>query len=343
MRRLSEEAAVLGREGRPLGLVMVDLDHFKRVNDEHGHPAGDRVLREAAQRLARTARTVDSVGRFGGEEFAWLLPDSSPDETLAAAHRLADALRAEPFSGNLRLTASIGVGDLAAAHGDPDRLVERADAALYWAKGLGRDAVLAWSDEAARQLARARSATGPHEARLAALAELCDDGGHGRRVADLAFALAERLDWAPAQQARLHQAALLHDLGKALLPAALLERPGALGPAEMAHLRQHPALGAALAGGVLDGEQRAWIRAHHERPNGTGYPAGAGAGDLPAGAQLIGLADAWDAMTTDRNHQPAAGEAEALAEIDRCAGTQLLPEAGALLRDALRWWRAEAA
>jgi HD-GYP domain-containing protein (c-di-GMP phosphodiesterase class II) len=301
------------------------------------------VLREAAQRLAGAARTVDSVGRFGGEEFAWLLPDASPGEALAAAHRLAEALRAQPFGDEqLRLTASIGVCDLGSA-GSADLLLERADAALYWAKAHGRDAVVAWTAETARRLAVARTAGGSREQRLAALAALAEEtdptasSGHGRRVAELAVALAGRLDWPPAQQARLHQAALLHDLGKVLVPTEVLAKPGPLDATEVVHVRQHAAFGAAMAAAVLDREQCSWVLGHHERRDGGGYPAGLAGDRLPPGAQLLGLADTWDAMTHDRPHRSALPVAQALAEVDREAGSRLMPGAGALVRDALRW------
>src|SRR3954462_4609445 len=110
--RLAEEAERLAARGRPLGLVVVDLDHFKAVNDEHGHPVGDRVLAEAARRIAEEAGAIDSVGRIGGEEFAWLLPDASAEEALLAAERLRAAIAARPFADGLRITASVGVCDL---------------------------------------------------------------------------------------------------------------------------------------------------------------------------------------------------------------------------------------
>ena len=154
--RLAEEAERLGARGRPLALVIMDLDRFKTVNDEHGHPTGDRVLAEAAQRLTAEARAVDSVGRIGGEEFAWILPDASAAEALLAAERLRAAIAARPFANGLRVTASIGVCELGAADGDAETLVERADQALYWAKAHGRDAALLWTAATASAVAAAR-------------------------------------------------------------------------------------------------------------------------------------------------------------------------------------------
>jgi HD-GYP domain-containing protein (c-di-GMP phosphodiesterase class II) len=126
---------------------------------------------------------------------------------------------------------------------------------------------------------RARTLGGAPDERVAALARLADEtdagagGGHGRRVADLSVALAARLNWSPRRQARLHRAALVHDAGKALVARELLERPGPLHPVEAAHMRRHPTIGAELAAGALDPEQQRWVRHHHERWDGAGYPA----------------------------------------------------------------------
>ena len=252
--RLAAEAA----RGEALSLVVVDLDHFKSVNDEHGHPVGDRVLAEAAKRIAGAARAVDAVGRIGGEEFAWLLPGEDSAAALAAAQRLRAAIRDVPF-GALTVTASIGVCDLATAR-DPETLLRRADEALYWAKAFGRDAALVWSARTASRIS-------------AALEGSWDDGEHGSRVATIAMAMAEVRGWNPSDQARLHHAGRLHDIGKAALPDSLLSRPGALSAPELEHVRQHARIGAGLAARVLDEEQCLWVRHHHERWDGSGYPS----------------------------------------------------------------------
>jgi HD-GYP domain-containing protein (c-di-GMP phosphodiesterase class II) len=105
-------------------------------------------------------------------------------------------------------------------------------------------------------------------------------------------------------------------------------------------VRQHAALGAALGADVLDHEQARWVRHHHERWDGAGYTDGPGGHDIPDGARILALADAWDAMTTDRPYRRALGTDEALAEVERLGGRQFMPDAAALLRDALQWWEA---
>ncbi|WP_217915816.1 GGDEF domain-containing protein [Miltoncostaea marina] len=141
--RLAGEAARARRAGRPLSLVMIDLDHFKAVNDTHGHQAGDEVLRAMATRLRETSRAGDVVARFGGEEMAWLLPDAAWADALEAAERLRSRIRGEPVGAAGRVTASLGVAEMDGR--GPEDLVRRADLALYRAKAGGRDRCVAWA------------------------------------------------------------------------------------------------------------------------------------------------------------------------------------------------------
>jgi diguanylate cyclase (GGDEF)-like protein len=139
--RLSAEVERAQRHGRPLGLVMIDIDRFKEVNDAHGHALGDTVLVELARRLRAAARHGETVARIGGEEFAWILPESDGDAALAAAERVRAAVARDPFPGAGPLTASAGVCDLETA-GSGAELLRLADAALYQAKARGRDRVV---------------------------------------------------------------------------------------------------------------------------------------------------------------------------------------------------------
>jgi HD-GYP domain-containing protein (c-di-GMP phosphodiesterase class II) len=169
-------------------------------------------------------------------------------------------------------------------------------------------------------------------ARLASAADGAEDSSdHGARVANLAVAMAAHLDWTPDRQARLHGAARLHDVGKLALPSTLIGRSGPLTADEMAHVDQHARIGASLASRVLDGEQEGWIAGHHTRWDDPATPPS-------DGAALVAVADAWDAMTTDRCYRPALTRTAALAEIERCSGRQFRPDAPDLVQHALSWW-----
>jgi len=132
------------REGGDIGLILVDLDHFKQINDRHGHLAGDAVLQEAARRMRMALRPYDRVGRYGGEEFLVLAPDSGSDDTRAIAERIRQAIQATPIvagDGELIVTASLGLANARGGSFDPADLIAPADAALYRAKKGGRNRV----------------------------------------------------------------------------------------------------------------------------------------------------------------------------------------------------------
>ena len=147
-RLLAEEAERTGRFGHPLALVILDLDHFKSINDTYGHPQGDVVLRKVAELLGTGVRALDRTARIGGEEFAVILMETKPDEALAAAKRLVELVRTRGVvnvgEAELRVTVSAGVAALPGHAKDAATLIEAADRALYAAKHAGRDrAVLA--------------------------------------------------------------------------------------------------------------------------------------------------------------------------------------------------------
>lgn len=149
-RILAEEEERSHRFGHSLALVLVDVDHFKSVNDTHGHPVGDAVLREIARRLADAVRTVDRVARFGGEEFALILMESDRATALDTARRICAAVEREPVLAHetlpLQLTVSAGVAVLPADARTTDGLIQAADKALYAAKNSGRNCALAYAD-----------------------------------------------------------------------------------------------------------------------------------------------------------------------------------------------------
>lgn len=128
------------RHHQPLSLALLDVDHFKRINDQYGHQRGDDALAEVGRRLAATCRVGESVARIGGEEFAWILPLTSGEGAEAAARRARIAVREAPFGHLGRLTISIGISELSLASDAAD-LVQRADRALYRAKAAGRDRI----------------------------------------------------------------------------------------------------------------------------------------------------------------------------------------------------------
>jgi HD-GYP domain-containing protein (c-di-GMP phosphodiesterase class II) len=145
---------------------------------------------------------------------------------------------------------------------------------------------------------------------------------HSERVSVAVAQLAEMAGWSPRAAAVLARAGLLHDMGKLRVPVAILDKPGPLDHLEMATMRRHVWFSARIAQRLLSPRQTQWIAAHHERPDGLGYPLGLRGRSVPEGAALLALADAWDVMTHERPYSPAMSEAEALAECTALAARQ---------------------
>jgi diguanylate cyclase (GGDEF)-like protein len=339
--RLRAEAARAQRHGRELSLVVLDLDHFKRINDTHGHQVGDRVLVEAAARLAEEVREGETFARVGGEEFAWILPETDDLGAWQAAERAREALGREPIAGLQGLTLSAGVCSLAQA-GSPGELMRLADGALYWAKAHGRDLAVRYTPEVVEALSaeeraeRLERSLALNAVRVLARAVDARDAftqRHSERVAELAGLLAERMGWPAERVARLREAALVHDVGKIGIPDAILLKPAPLSPEEYTRVQAHAALGAQIVSEALSEEQVAWVRHHHERQDGRGYPDGLAGEDIPDGARILALADAWDAMIAPRLYRRARSRADALTECRRGAGRQWSTEAVAALLD----------
>jgi diguanylate cyclase (GGDEF)-like protein len=338
--RLESEVTTARRRGRPLSLAVLDIDHFKRVNDVYGHAAGDRVLAEVARRLKAAVRAGETVARIGGEEFAWVLPATDGANAHAAAERARRAVSERPFPVVGTLTVSAGVCELGGEAGDAGELFRLADVALYWAKRRGRDLCMAYSLEAARAVSEAVERAGrEREQALAGIRMLAAmvDGkspatrGHSERVAALAQQLALACGWSHDRAALLREVALVHDVGKIAVPDEILLKPGALDDDERLQIRNHPVVGARMVAGLFTDEQTAWLRHHHERFAGGGYPDGLPGGRIPMGARLLAIADAWDAMTSHRVYKTARTAEEALAECRREAGGHFCPQGVAAL------------
>jgi len=337
--RLREEAAVARRHGQQLAVAVFDLDRFKQVNDTLGHVGGDAVLAETARRMTAAAREGEVVARIGGDELALLMPGVGGDEAHAAAERVRRAVGVAPFPDAGAMTLSAGVCDLSQA-GDPEELLRLADGALYWAKAHGRDACIRYSPQVVEELSAAERADRLEHARalaaLGALAKAIDAKDpatirHSERVAALACELAVESGWSPAGVARLHDAALVHDVGKIGVPDAVLSKPSRLTAGEYEVIKRHADLGARIVAGMLDPEQTAWVRGHHERHDGGGYPDGLAQDTISEGARLLALADAWDAMTGARVYSAPMTADAALAEVRRNDGRQFHPDAVAAL------------
>jgi HD-GYP domain-containing protein (c-di-GMP phosphodiesterase class II) len=208
--------------------------------------------------------------------------------------------------------------------------------ALYWAKTGGRNAAIRYTPQAAARHAGAggdnRIEAAKALAAIRALAAAVDAKDpytqrHSERVAELASGMAQIAGWDPDRITLLRDTALVHDVGKIGVPDQILFKPGRLTAAEYDTVKTHAALGAQMLIGLLTPEQTDWIRHHHERYDGAGYPDGLAGADIAEGARLLAVADAWDAMTVARPYGRPRTADEALDECRRSAGTHFCPKA----------------
>jgi diguanylate cyclase (GGDEF)-like protein len=321
---LAAEIERRNRSGSVFSLMAIDLDGLKRINDTHGHQAGDAHLRSIAARLDATVGTLGTVYRTGGDEFMALLPGSRNWHAIELAHRI----QSETTSAGGARALSIGVTE---THGTEHRqeLVRRADLALYEAKREKLPVVPYQRElEAADQ---ASEAIEPQKKALAtALARAVDrrdsgTGGHSEVVADLAAAVGARRGLGRQQLERLRVAALLHDVGKIAIPDAILHKSERLAPGEREEMRQHVVVGRDILAAAGFSDEATWLLHHHERYDGSGYPDALRGDRIPLESRIIAVADAFEAMTGGRPYRAQLTHEQALAELSERSGIQFDP------------------
>jgi diguanylate cyclase (GGDEF)-like protein/putative nucleotidyltransferase with HDIG domain len=338
--RLERELRHAHERRLPLSLCLIDVDDFKRINDRFGHPAGDRVLSQLATRLRQTGEAF----RLGGDEFALLLPGSDESAALAAASSVVDRIAALKLEQVGTVTVSVGVATSPQHAAERDELIRLADGALYWAKEYGKNQVRAYRPDVIELAELKRLASGPYRAArfraAASLARAVDardvyTGSHSQRVADLAARTARRLGLPDEDIELTRLAASLHDLGKLAIPEEILRKPGPLTEPERMVLERHPQIGFRMLESLGVDPVADWVLHHHERWDGSGYPDGLPGDRIPLGARIIFVADAYDAMTSERVYRRRVAPEHAIAELERCAGSQFDPEIVAALADEL--------
>ena len=317
------------RSGEPLSVVVGDLDYFKSVNDRLGHRAGDEALVRAAQVLMRYRRMADTIARTGGEEFTILLPGATEHEAYLVAERMRVAVERECVADPAVLTFSCGIATYPDHGRSADSVLEAADQALYAAKNLGRNRCVIFNAEISAIFAPegGRGADEVQIATLVSLAEALDlrDTGtadHSWTVGRYCGMIAAELGLPPERVKRIEVAGVLHDIGKIGLPDAILQKPGPLGKHELAEIRTQPEIGAQILNSRGLEDIREWVLAHHERPDGKGYPAGLPDSEIPLEAKILAVADAYEAMIADRVYRPGIDERAARSELLRCSGDQ---------------------
>ncbi len=341
---LELERARRAAEGQ-VTLLVADVDHLKQVNDRSGHGVGDAALQRVARTLEGGKRAIDGLARVGGGQFAMVLPDTDPHSAFASAERLRCELHEEFARDTVPVTVSFGVASFGRDGETAASLLRAADEALFAAKSNGRDRTVLYSHvlpSAAHEDRQSRDIEGERfVAVILDLAEAVDlrfsgSARHSETVGRYAEMMARELGLSERRVARVELAGRLHDIGKVGVPDSILSKPAKLTDEEFATIRQHPDLGAQILEHPSLADVREWVRAHHERPDGRGYPYALLGEAIALEARILAVADAYEAMTSDRAYRQSIGHVAAAEELEACAGSQFDPRVVAALLTVLR-------
>ncbi|MBI4372540.1 MAG: diguanylate cyclase [Candidatus Omnitrophica bacterium] len=357
--KMTEEFARATRYHYPLSCLMVDIDHFKAVNDTYGHQAGDEVLKELGQFFISHLRQADTVARYGGEEFVILLPHVGYDGANVLAERIRKKIMDQSFgkTSSLDLKISISIGVSSYPEDPVDRketLIFYSDKALYRAKGSGRNRVFLYRNmskeytdkvpefkiseekvhqfrqrlfdvsemakrayiEATKALINALEAKDPHTM------------GHAARVGHYSAIVAQEMGLGEDDVGIIEHAGLLHDIGKICIPDEILLKPGAYTHEEYEKMKAHPVLGYQIVKSIkFLAEESLIILHHHEWYNGEGYPHRLKGNEIPIGARVVSVLDAYDTMrAAGARYKRTLNCEEAVRELITHSGTQFDPQ-----------------
>jgi diguanylate cyclase (GGDEF)-like protein len=340
-RQLEEEIARSRRYNRSLSLFMIDIDHFKTLNDTYGYPAGDAILKEVSEVIRKGLRTIDSPARYGGEEFAVILPETSLEGARIVAERLRNNILYHvftlPHGHRAFISVSIGVANFPIDGRDKEGLTKAVHRALYFAKENGRNRIGLHSEVLMSGIEKdpTRLEDVMLDSKLGMMRNigLAIDSktpytqGHTDKVVRLAMKFAKVLQLGPEESESLRVASLLHNIGLINASENILNKPGPLTLEERKIIQAHPTLAEMLLKDAphLDGVLPA-ILYHHERWDGNGYPKGLREEEIPYLARVLAIAESYQAMVSERPYRRKMSEGEAIDELRRNAGTQFDPQ-----------------
>jgi len=332
---LASEIGRHSRYGGTFSIVVLDLDSFKAFNDSYGHLAGDKLLRQIGNIISASVRSADQAFRYGGDEFAILLPQTSTDAAYQVAERVRQQIASGAKAGHIPVTASLGLANWPSDGLGLNELITAADMALYHAKRSGGNQgfiasriplPLAYGETDSESDVDSEILNTIYALAGAVDARDHYTRSHSKKVNAYTIALAEALNLEPEQVIRLGTCALLHDIGKIGISDKILNNPGKLSAEDWEAIKIHPQLGATIASHACHlASCVPVILHHHERHDGSGYPKGLKGKEIPLEARILSIADAFAAMTSKRHYSDALSLEDALEEIERGAGTQFDP------------------
>lgn len=295
----------------PVTIIVCDLDGLKFINDTLGHDVGDSLLVAVAEVIKNSCHEGDVVARTGGDEFALLIPNSTEEIVKNTYNKIRDAI-ALYNEENTKLPLSISVGFATSHEGvSAGDLFKEADNNMY--------------REKLHRTQSARSAIVQTLKKALGARDFITEG-HADRMQGLVIDLARSISVPERKFADLRLLAQFHDIGKVGIPDSILFKPGPLSEEEYTEMKRHCEIGYIIAMSPPDlGPIADFILKHHEWWNGDGYPIGLKGEEIPLECRILAVADAFDAMTSDRPYRRALSSKDALEELKRCAGVQFDP------------------
>ena len=296
----------------PIAVIVCDVDGLKLYNDSFGHLLGDKLIKKAAELLAKTFRAGDVVARIGGDEFVVLLPHVARETVEKAITRLqASIVESNAQTDEFLLSMSIGMSISQDGQVNLTRLFREADSNMYREKSRRGPEIRTTIIQTVVRLLEKRD----HVA-----------DGHTLRVEEMCVRLAEAAGFAADRIDNIRLLAEYHDLGKVGVPDKILFKKGPLTVAEKREIQRHSEIGHRIALSVSEIRPVAeWILKHQEWWDGHGYPLGLAGDDIPMECRILAIADAYDSMTNDRPYRSAMSHEEAIRELQHCAGSQFDP------------------
>lgn len=323
-----------------VALLLLDIDHFKIYNDTFGHPQGDKLLSELAAIVKETIPEAGVACRYGGEEFAIILPNIDTPTAMKIAESIREKVASHPFYGiehmpQKRVTVSIGVSTSPEMATRREQLIMLADQALYKTKYSTRNKVQLYTSVIDELKGNYQFSSKDEDEVLQSLRTFLMiinskdryTYGHTERIMEYAERLAKRMGLTPSTVKSVRYGALLHDIGKVEVPTEILNKTSKLDQDEWETIKMHVIWGEQMVEPIKEFQHcLPMIRHHHERFDGRGYPDQLAGHNIPLEARILTIVDCFDAMTTNRPYQKARTVEEALKEIVRCSGEQFDPD-----------------
>jgi diguanylate cyclase (GGDEF)-like protein/putative nucleotidyltransferase with HDIG domain len=330
------------RNSAGMSIVVCRIEGHRPLSSGVG--GNDRLLERIATAAKGVKRDIDHAALLGAAEVALILPDCDAHGAYLAAERLRAAAREALVDMPSTVSVSLGVASYPEHGATAESVLHAASQGVAAAEQLGNDRTVIYNPEIASLVLaaeqRSSSDRGSNLSAVLALTEVLDirDAGtavHSQTVGRYAEMIARGLKLSEELVERVKLAGILHDIGKIAVPDAVLSKPGKLTDEEFAQIKKHPEVGAVMVDGANLGDVAAWVIAHHERPDGHGYPFGLRDEEIPLEAKILAVADSYEAMTVDRVYRRAMAVDAARAELRRCAGTQFDPRVVEVFVDAL--------